>query len=312
MVAGVLLWNNRDAVADDFRLWNYTPPTNIAELAKRIDFTAEGQRYFYASHPQVEEKTAFNNACGSIEIHAAVLGCYTHTSIYLYNVSDSRLDGVKEVTAAHETLHAAYDRLSDNEHADVDAMLLRQYDAMANDADFAQRFSVYNSLGQADKLNELHSIFGTEVPSLSSELETYYKQYFNDRSAITAYHSAYQGQFDSLRDQQEALKTKIDGLKSEIESTQAQYERDRNTLDADIQSFNQRADNGGYSNQDQFNRDRAALIARSNTLNQTANTINTKINQYNDAIKQYNELAIQTQDLQNSLDSNAVQSAPTV
>jgi cell division protein FtsB len=312
IVAGVLLWNNRTVVADQYRLIGYSPPANIAALSANIGFSDEGQRYFYASHPAIEDKTAFNAACNNTEVHAMVLGCYVDYNIYVYNVTDTRLDGVQEVTAAHEMLHAAYDRLSDDEKSDVDGMLQREYDSLSGDADFKERFSVYNSLSQADKLNELHSIFGTEFASLSSELESYYKQYFKDRGVVTTYYASYQSQFDSLKKQQDALKTQIDSLKREIDETEKQYDADRNALNSDIQAFNQRASSGGYSSQSQFNADRAGLVARSSALNQTANTINAKIAAYNDAIRQYNELSIQTQNLQNSLDSNSVESAPTV
>lgn len=312
IVAGGLLWTNRLAVADDFRLWNYTPPADVAALSSKIEFTPLGQRDFYASHPAIENKASFNNDCGTTEAGTTILGCYTHDSIYVYNVTDSRLDGVQEVTAAHETLHAAYARLSDADRSKVDAMILRQYSAMAGNADFSARFSVYDSLSQADKLNELHSIFGTEVTSLSSELETYYKRYFTDRSVVTGFYNAYEGQFTTLKNQQAALKSDIEALKTQIDALEAQYQTDRQALDADIQSFNQRASAGGYANQSQFNNDRAALVERSNALNQTASAINAKIDQYNSDIKQYNNLSIQTQDLNNSLNSNSVQSAPSI
>lgn len=312
IVAGVLLWNNRTTLADDFRLLGYTPPANVAALAKSIDFTPQGQRDFYVSHPAVDDKTTFNAACGSTEPGTTILGCYTNNSIYIYDVTDPRLSGVQQVTAAHETLHAAYSRLSSGDRDRVDAMLERQYDAMSGNADFNERFSVYNSLSQAEKLNELHSIFGTEVSGLSGELETYYKQYFANRSIVTGDYEAYESQFKVLQDQQTALKQQIDALKIQINTLEAGYESDRTALNNDIDAFNQRARSGGYASQSQFNRDRSALVVRSNALNQTADSINAKIDEYNNDINQYNQLSIQTQNLENSLNSNSVQSAPSV
>ena len=312
IVAGVLIWNNRTALADDFRLFRYTPPANVAALADKIGFTSEGQRYFYASHPEIEDRSAFNAACGNTEVHAMVLGCYADKSIYVYNVTDSRLDGVQEVTAAHETLHAAYDRLSLSERSHVNTMLQRQYDTMITNEDFSKRFSVYNSLSQADKLNELHSIFGTEITPLSSELESYYQQYFKNRSTITSFHATYQGQFDMLTRRQAELKAQIADLKTGIDAKVAQYERDRSALNDDIQTFNAKASGGGYASQSQFASDRAALAARAQTMNMTASDINATIDRYNTTIQQYNDLGVQTKDLQNSLDSKSVQAAPTV
>lgn len=312
IVAGLFIWFNRLAVIDDIRLIGYTPPSNIASLADKIGFTSKGQHDFYAMHPSIEGRSSFNAHCGNHEAGQEVLGCYTGAGIYLYDVTDSRLDGVEEVTAAHETLHAAYARLSSGDRTKVDAMIERQYATLSKDATFKARFSVYDSLSQADKLNELHSIFGTEVASLSGELETYYKQYFKDRSVLPADYAKYQGPFNQLKSEQATLKTQIDQLHSDITSSESQYNSDRSALNNDIDAFNQKSNSGGYTSQSDFANDRNALVARSNALHDEADQINTKIDQYNDAINQYNALSVQTQDLQNSLDSNAVPSAPSV
>ena len=39
-------------------------------------------------------------------LKTAVLGCYANREISIFNVTDQRLDGIREVTAAHEMLHA--------------------------------------------------------------------------------------------------------------------------------------------------------------------------------------------------------------
>lgn len=312
IVAGVLAWTNRTALADDVRLWNYRPPADVAALAGQIGFTDTGRRYFYASHPLIEDRAAFSASCGNTEAHQTVLGCYTHDSIYVYDVTDARLAGVQEVTAAHEMLHAAYARLSGSERSRVDAMVQREYDSLSGDRSFAQRFAVYGSLSQADKLNELHSIFGTEVSPLSGDLETYYKTYFTDRGIVTGDYTAYQGQFDALKSQQTALRAQIDTLKGEIQGAETAYESDRQALDADIQAFNRKASGGGYSRQADFESDRAALAGRADALNQAAAAINAKVDAYAAAISRYNALGVQAQDLENSLDSGPVQAAPSV
>jgi hypothetical protein len=309
---GILVWNNRLALGDDFRLIGYTPPAAISTLAANIGFTAQGQRDFYVMHPSIEDQSSFNAHCGSHESGQQVLGCYTGTGIYVYNVSDPRLDGVEEVTAAHETLHAAYARLSDSQRSSVNAILERQYAKLSQDAAFKQRFSVYDSLSYADRLNELHSIFGTEEPTLSTELEGYYKQYFKDRGILPADYAKYQGPFNTLKNRQAALKIQIDTLKADIQSAEARYATDRTALNDDISAFNQRSRSGVYTSQSQFESDRSALTARSTALNGEADQINAKINQYNSDIAEYNALSVQTQTLQNSLDSNAVPSVPSV
>ena len=62
-----------------------------------------------------------------------MLGCYIlNKGIYVYDITDDRLAGVRQVTTAHEMLHAAYDRLSVKERAQVDAMTAAAYEKLDN------------------------------------------------------------------------------------------------------------------------------------------------------------------------------------
>ena len=76
--------------------------------------TDKGRNLFYVYDPQLLDKDGFNTQC-TIEEQSIVLGCYDGSGIYLYDISDVRLEGVEEVTSAHEMLHAAYGRLSAKE-----------------------------------------------------------------------------------------------------------------------------------------------------------------------------------------------------
>src|SRR6185295_11567695 len=89
--------------------------------------TPDTRRLFYVYHPVLEDKQAFNSHCTDSE-KTIVLGCYiSRTGIYLYDVTDSRLNGVEQVTAAHETLHAAYERLSSSERKRVDGLTAQAF-----------------------------------------------------------------------------------------------------------------------------------------------------------------------------------------
>src|SRR5690606_11618218 len=129
-----------------------------------------------------------------------VLGCYSQQRIYIFDVQDERLNGVKEVTAAHEMLHAAYDRLSSGERERVDTLINEAFRSIENERirDAAQN---YESDGHGTLNNELHSILGTEAADLPEELEEYYSRYFDDRSHIVSIAESYEAVFIEIQEQ---------------------------------------------------------------------------------------------------------------
>ena len=86
------------------------------------------------------------------------------------------------VTDAHEMLHLAYRRLSQSQKDDL-APLIDQAIA-ANAANINQE--LHSEVTAEDRRDEAHSLLGTEYKNLSPELETYYKQYFSNRSKVLA------------------------------------------------------------------------------------------------------------------------------
>lgn len=302
--AAYLLVVNRQQVLDDVALWNYKPSTQIAAIADRTTMTDQARRIFYASHPELDDAATFNQACGQSEQGSAILGCYTGLKIYIYNVADPRLDGIHEVTAAHEMLHAAYQRMSASEKSTVDALLEKEYAKLQKDPDFADRMALYARTEPGQRDNELHSIIGTEVASLDPALEAHYAQYFTNRAAVVALHDHYASIFTNLHDQAAQLSTQMQQLQQSITTKSNQYASDSQQLSSDIAAFNQRANSGGFSSSAQFASDRQSLLARVDQLNATRTDINNMIAQYDDLVKQYNAIATQTNQLNQSLSSN--------
>lgn len=114
LVAGWVVLN-RQYVVDQLVVWQYQPSSEVAQLAERAQMNDKGTFYFYASEPQLDGTAKFNEVCKRQEENSAILGCFTNGKIFVYNISDKRLNGVEEVTAAHEMLHAVYVRLSSSE-----------------------------------------------------------------------------------------------------------------------------------------------------------------------------------------------------
>lgn len=101
-----LIWNKQQAIADWWRLRGYTPPANVVSLANADTMTAEAKHILYVNHPQlIANSSTFRQECTQNE-QTIVLGCYhsDQNGIYVFVVKDKRLNGVQQVTIAHEEL----------------------------------------------------------------------------------------------------------------------------------------------------------------------------------------------------------------
>lgn len=278
---------NRQQLLDEFTVRQFHPSTAIASITNQASLSQRGTYLFYASQPELLERNDFNNACRSVASEqTAVLGCYARNRIYLFDINNEKLAGIKEVTAAHEMLHAAYQRLSTQEKAHVDA-LIEQQSLGADKARIDELMAEYDKTEPGERLNELHSILGTEVRSLSPELEAYYKQYFVDRSRVVGLAEKYQAVFADLKNRQESLASEINALADTIDQRSAAYKRNLQVLDSDIESFNNRASSGSMTRQE-YDRERAALESRQSSLRNEYNAIQDLIAEYD---SKRNELA---------------------
>ena len=296
---------NRQWLVDEFNVLTYKPATAIASIASQDQLTNTGQRYFYASRPQIEDRTGFTKDCGSHEATVSVLGCYAGQRIYLFDVTDQELDGIEQVTAAHEMLHAAYDRLSDTERQKIDALLLAEADKLKSDPTFSARIAVYAKLPSDQYVNELHSVIGTEVADPGSALENYYTQYFKDRASVVSMHAAYISVFTNLENQANQLSQTLTAEAATIKSDGDSYKAQSAQLQADIDAFNARASqNGGFTSQAEFNQTRAALVARTDALNAFREQINQLVATYNANVVKFNSMETHLTTLNNDINSN--------
>lgn len=304
---------NQQYVKDQISVWSYTPSASIQSLEENIDFTSRGAFNFYAVQPKIEGSESFNADCQRQEVGNPVLGCYIANRIYIFDVSNTQLDGIEEVTAAHETLHAVWERMSDDDRAKVSTLLEAQYAKMSGDSDLTQRMDYYKRTEPGQFDNELHSILGTETAQLSPELEAHYDQYFGDRQKIIEYHTKYATVFTNLKNQSDSLYGELTTLGASIDNRSTQYDSDVKQLSADIGSFNDRASNGGFSSRSQFNSERATLVQRSNQLDADRASITTDIDTYNAKYKEYQQVSSAIEALNKSIDSiQALQPAPSV
>jgi len=302
--AAVFLVSNKQYVVDQLNVWQFTPSSAVTSLADRSGMNDTGKFYFYASHPSIDSAQTFNKECVQKESTMAILGCYNGQSIYIYNVTDARLDGIQEVTAAHEMLHAAYARMGDSEKQQVDALLETEYNKLKEDKDFADRVAFYERTEPGERDNELHSVIGTEIPNTTPELEAHYKKYFSDRSKVVALHTKYASVFTSLEQQSQTLSDQLTRLGNQIESDSAAYNTHVSQLNADIQAFNAKANNGGFATEAEFQSERAALVARATQLDSDRAAVNSLVDQYNALRQKLESIASQSDALNRSINSS--------
>lgn len=296
--AALFVFLNLESLVDWARLHNYEPPEAIAQLAQTTTMTPEATRLFYVYHPELNDKSTFNERCTTRE-QTIVLGCYvSNRGIYLYDVQDPRLQGVKQVTAAHEMLHVAYERLSASEKEKVDALLQEAY-TQVTDERIRANIESYQAEG-ADVNNELHSILGTEVANLPPELEAYYQQYFTNRGQVVAYATSYAQEFSSRKKQVEQYDAQMAGLKIQIETNEDSLDRQASNLAAQRQQLDANLNAGNYG---AYNAGVASYNAAVRQYNQLAQTTKAQIEQYNAIVAERNKIALEEQNLAEALDS---------
>lgn len=290
-------WFRQDAY-DWLRLRQYQPPATIAQLAEHTTMTPKATHLFYVHHPVLADKVSFNEHCRENE-QTIVLGCYVaNRGIYLFDVTDSRLSGVEEVTAAHEMLHAAYDRLSADEKQRVNQLIHNAY-GQVTDERIKKVIGQYQKMG-ADTDNELHSILGTEVATLPAELEQYYSRYFANRQAVVTFSEKYEAVLSQRKDQVADYDQRLSALKAEIDENQNDLDQESEALKGERQRLNSLLSNNQVE----------AYNAGVNDFNEKVRTLNAKVNQtrglieeYNNLVKERNNIALEEQELIKSLDS---------
>ena len=294
---------NPQRVADQIAVWNYEPTSEIVRYAEATSMTGTGRFLFYASRPVVADDIAFDAVCSNREAGFGILGCYLPRSktMYLYDVMDDRLAGIEEVVAAHEMLHAVWDRLSDDERSRLEVLLEAEATRMADNAEFTARFEFYAKTQPGERANELHSIIGTEFATISGELEAHYAEYFLDRSQIIALHEQSNAVFLAQQAQIEALIVQLDALRASIETVYANYNAGFDALNADISEFNDRADGGVYSSQAEFAADRDELLARQVALDSVFAGIDSQTADYDQLAAQLDALNAEVDSLNDSI-----------
>lgn len=300
VIVAVMVVLNRAWIYDWARGVSYRPSGEMAAIRDKLQLTWAGEFLFNAVQPELNEAEKFNENCRNDESEIAVLGCYTVGNIYIYNIDAAELKGIRELTAAHELLHAKWARMSDDEKVALVEPLTRAFDVNQFLADEISQYDV------GEKQEELYVRAGTEVKDLPAALEKHYAEIFKDQDAVVDFYNSYITVFREIKAQMEELANEMEMLKAEIDGKTANYEAELAALEVDIANFNSCAETAGCFNSEwEFYAKRNMLMARENNLNVLNNEINNLIDIYNVKVNEYNANVLEGRKLQNMINSKA-------
>jgi len=299
LVISAVVYIYQQEIKDWWFLRSYDPDAMVIQIADDVRLTEEGRRLFYLSDPQILDKTTFNENCVFAEFDL-VVGCYDGGRIYLLDIEEPLLEGGELVTAAHEMLHAAYQRLSSSERQQLGDLLQAEIDR-SSDQDLLERVNLYRQADSDSIDNELHSLLGSETQDLPPELEEYYQRYFLDRNIITSVAAEYNRAFDTLENEAQTMLATIETLNSELLINGTDLENRSNYLQNEKEAIEQ------LRSTDQM----TTLAQRIESYNQAVLLYNrdvrqyqTLIDQYENLVSSYKEITLRYADLVNSIDSH--------
>ncbi len=299
-VAATLVY--KQEIQDYLVLRNYQPTSEIVKLADDTTMLDSSRRLFYVQKPFLADKEAFNTYCRKNE-QSIVLGCFINgQGIFLLDVKDDRLAGVEEVTAGHELLHAAYERLSGSERSKIDQQLLDAYDNITNER-LRQNVELYRAQDPSIVPNELHSILGTEVRVLPQELENYYKRYFADRSKIVTFSEQYEQAFIERRNAVRDYDNQLTILKNQVDSIQGRLEAEERALSEQRDQMNTLRISGQTA---AFNALVPSFNQKVNSYNSGVEDLESSVAKYNYLVQKRNAVATEEAELVEAIDSREI------
>ena len=292
---------NRVWIYDFWRGMGYEPSVEMGRIRDRLGLTERGEFLFRAVWPELDGREEFNEKCRSeADMGVAVLGCYTEGKVYVYDIVDEELEGIRELTTAHELLHAVWERMREDERKELIESLMRVFEA--NQEALEEELGVY---GISEREEELYVRAGTEIRGLSADLEKHYEEVFKNRDKIVNYYEGYIGVFRRIETEMEELENEVEKVGVEIETKTAEYELKVGQLDAEAISFNSCAEIAGcFKSEEEFRLRREELIMEQEALIEMYDELNRLIDRYNELVDKYNTDVTHVRRLNNVVNSN--------
>lgn len=278
----------------------------MQDLSDAIKFTQTGAKEFFMTNPQyIADKNKMAELCAQEHSKGSVLGCYYkhNHQILILQINEDRLKSGIINTGAHETLHAIYDGLPQDEKAMLNAHLKIAWNQNRTYLD--ERLKSYKFSNTDHLLDEVHSILGTEVEVLSTPLETHYQKYFIDRNYIIQQSNHFRAQFSKRLEMIARYDAQILEHQKKIEQEKADNEKLQSEYLALIKKAElakQKNDVATYSSYVPEVNHLSALIQSGQ------NQLNNLIQEYNQHINQRNAFAQESNDFASAIDTRAKES----
>ena len=266
-------------------------------LARDAAMTTRARTLYLANRPTVDSRADFTGHCPAPETpDSYVLGCYRPGTkrIHVLRIERPELASGMVVTAGHELLHAAHDRMTKAQRRALRPLLEQTYVATAD----PKLHEVVDSYPERERVGEMYARLGTEVAELPSKLERHYAAYFRDRAVVLAASAAYRRVFADLDTElgliaaeMQALKLEEDALRSQIDVVGGEAER----LSAEIGSLRAQ---GRISESNRLVEPANAAARNANSLVATYNGL---IERHHALFERYNALALSERQLVDSL-----------
>lgn len=225
--------------------------SDIAALARQSFLTDKGREVFYATSPRLlgdEVATTCSSPDGSEGDGIVAVGCYAGWEgagrIYVFQPGDERLAGSMVTTAAHELLHAIYDRMDPAGQARIDELVAVEAVRIAPDDPTLQQIEWSVGGDERNRGTELFAYLGSQVMfdgGFAPELESIYAEWFTDRSALVGVYRTSLAQLDEFVAQVEAAMQMLASHEQAAADARAQYDADKAWQEQAVAYYNEDA-----------------------------------------------------------------------
>lgn len=175
------------------------------------------------------------------------------------------------------------------------------YDNKLTDQRVKDTIAAYKKSEPADVINEMHSVFGSELAKLTPDLEAYYARYFTDRQAIVHYAENYQNEFTSRKDRVAAYDKQLAVTKSEINQKQTFLTKENAKLIAERSEIDETNPADNYA---AYNQKVASYNQNVSSYNVEIAQLKTLVRQHNRMIDSRNSIALEVQSLSQAINSH--------
>ncbi len=290
------------ALFDTVNANGYDPSKELSEIIAHLRLTSTGDRIMRGTRAELQEADAFNESCKSHNDSTILLGCYANNHIYIYNINDRDLKGVREATLAHELLHAIWGRMTEEGREAIRPSLRKVYD---ENEDLRKHLELYES---TEFFDELHSIVGSQIPNdqLPADLQAHFSKYFTNQNAVANYYHQYSDHLAVVDKRLKELEVLIEKTRTDVEERERKYNLANEQLAKDAETHNARdMVTATREEREEFNREAEALRERQAELSREYSEIQQKLVEYNTYVVEYNQFVVFTQKVYNSMNSRA-------